>query len=102
MNKKLRKAIEECGWNINSDTSITIFTDTTGREVTIECNEPKELIQTIKNYYEGYDVDEEVELYLQAKQNGLSGVPNARTLVKDCEEVETLLEKLYEAIMRIS
>ena len=101
MKKELRKAIEECGWTVNSDTSITIFTDTTGREYTIECNKPKELIDTIKNQYEGYDVDEEVGLYLEAKKNGFQGVPSARILVKDCEEIEELLEKLYEAVAKL-
>ena len=98
MKKKLREAIEKCGWTIQSDTCITICTDTTGREYCIECNEPNELIDTIKNQYECYDVDEEVELYLEAKKNGLQGVPTARILVKDCEEIEELLEKLYNAV----
>jgi len=101
MKKKVREVIESLGWRINSDTSIEIWTDTAGQDVCIECNEPSELKDTIRCRYENYDIDAEVEMYLQAKRNGLSGVPSARVLVKDCEEVEQLLGDLWDAVREL-
>lgn len=102
MKKKLRKAIEKCGWTIHSDTCIEMHTDTAGQDVCIECNKPEELVDTIKNYYENYDIDEEVEMYLQAKRNGFQGVPTAVILVEDCKEVAKRLEELYFAICEVA
>lgn len=102
MKRALRKAIEKCGWNINSDTSIEMWTDTAGQDVFIECNKPEELVDAIKNRYENYDIDEEVKLYLEAKNNGFQGVPSATILVKDCEEVAKKLEELYFAVCEVA
>lgn len=98
MKKKVREVIENLEWRINSDTSIETWTDTAGQNVVIECNEPSELKETIKTYYENYDVDYEVELYLQAKSKGFKGVPDATILVKDCEEVQRRLGELWKAV----
>ncbi len=101
MKKKVREIIENLGWRINSDTSIEIWTDTAGQDVCIECNKPNELKDTIRCRYENYDIDEEVEMYLNASRNGLKGVPSARVLVKDCEEVERLLGDLWDAVREL-
>lgn len=98
MKKEIREIIENLGWTINSDTSIEIWTDTAGQDVCIECNNPGELKETIQNQYENYCVDEEVAMYLEAKQNGFQGVPDAVTLVEDCKEVEQLLKELWFAV----
>lgn len=98
MNKHTKKVIEDLGWKVISDTCIEIWTDTAGRDVCIECNYPGELKETISAYRNGYDIDEDVELYLQAKRNGLKGVPSASVLVKDCEEVEELYDELWDAV----
>lgn len=53
-------------------------------------NLPEEVFE----YYQAFDVDEYVAMYLEAKQNGLAGVPNARGLVEDAEDMEARLEEL--------
>ena len=98
MKKKVREVIEGLGWRINSNTSIEIWTDTAGQDVCIECDKPSELKDTIRCRYESYDIDEEVTMYLNASKNGLKGVPRARILVKDCEEVDRLLSDLWDAV----
>ena len=99
MKKEIRKVIEDLGWVVDSDTSIHTCTDVCDREIYVECNNKGELKETIRNYAENYDIDETVEMYLQAKHNGLSGVPSATTLVKDCESEQELLEELWEAVL---
>lgn len=99
MRKQTREIIENLGWRVNSDTSIEMWTDTAGQNYCIECNNKGELQETIKSYNNGYDLDYEVEMYLEAKRNGLQGVPSASVLVEDCKEVERKLEELWEAVM---
>ena len=98
MNKQIKKRIEDLGWRVNSDTSIETWTDTAGQDVCIECNNPGELKEAIISYRNGYDVDEQAEMFLEAKRNGFKGVPSVSVLVKDCEEVEELLDELWEAV----
>ena len=102
MNKEFKKAIEDLGWVVQSDTCITTDTDVCGREICIECNEPSELKETIRSYYENFDVDEEAEVYIEAKQNGLKGVPSIRTLVNDLEDEEEKYAELWEAVEDLS
>ena len=99
MRKQVREIIENLGWCINSDTSISTTTDVCDREIYVECNNKGELKEAIKSYCEGYDLDNTVEMYLEAKRNGLSGVPNAVTLVEDCKNEQEKLEELWEAVM---
>ena len=98
MNKKIRKVIEDLGWNINSDTSIEIWTDTSGQDVPIECNKKGELKETIRYRAENYDVNEEVGFFLEASNRGFQGVPDVVTLVDDCREVEEKLKELWFAV----
>ena len=102
MNKKFRKAIEDLGWVVQSDTCITTDTRVCDREICIECNEPNELKEEIRRRYENFDVDEEAEMYIEAKQNGLKGVPSIRTLVNDLEDEEEKYEELWYAVEDLS
>ena len=99
MKKEIKKTIEDLGWVVESDTCIHTLTNVCDREIYIECNNKGELKETINNYYHNYDVDEEVEMYLQAKHNGLEGVPSASVLVKDCEDEENILGELWYTVM---
>lgn len=56
---------------------------------------------TIKNfkneiweYYENFDPNEHVEMWIEAKKNGYKGVPNIRTLVFDADKIDEKLENL--------
>lgn len=55
---------------------------------------PKELIE---RHYD-FDVDEEVRLYLNAANNGLSGVPDVCTLVDDVRDEEKQIGELADAV----
>lgn len=53
-------------------------------------------VHDIYNYYVNFDVDEEVEMWLEAKRNGLQGVPGARELVFEESIIEETLRLLVE------
>lgn len=72
----------------------------------IEPNEDKipELIKKVgievERYQDGYDVDEEMEMYLNAKRNGLEGVPSARELLRGLEQRKRDMGKLAKVLLR--
>jgi hypothetical protein len=51
------------------------------------------------DYYEAFDIEEEVYLKLEAKRNGFRGVPDVVTLVHNEEYKITVLEELIETLV---
>lgn len=98
LTKEQVKQIEDLGWVFNdSMTSINQATPA-GEDYWIEANNQEELINNIKCEYENFDIDEHVEMWLEAKRNGVSGVPSAVELVDDAKEIDSMLEKLYDIV----
>ena len=103
--KKMYSVIENIGWSV---TEIKTDNKKTGLELSkfspagedynfyIEFDGTKEnLNEEINEYYENFDVDEHVEMWIEAKKNGVSGVPNSiRQLLEDAEAIEEMIEKL--------
>lgn len=59
--------------------------------------DPNELAEKVGDLYEGFDVDDEVELWIEGR--GQRGVPSSiRTLVEDAEWKEEKLKQLYNAL----
>lgn len=49
-------------------------------------------------YYNNFDVDEEVEMWLEAKRNGLQGVPPVTQLVHEENIIDETLRYLVEKV----
>jgi hypothetical protein len=52
----------------------------------------------LRERYNDFDAEEEVKAYLEAKENGLSGVPDLFSLIRDIEEEERKIWDLAEAV----
>ena len=48
----------------------------------------------VLDYSDSFDVDEHIAMWIEAKQNGTQGVPGARQIVHDAEEIEKELDEL--------
>ena len=48
-----------------------------------EKDQAKSFKENLQMYYEDFDVDEHIEMWIEARHNGISGVPSTRELVKD-------------------
>lgn len=57
-----------------------------------------ELPGLLRDRWGDYDVEEETERWLGAKNNGLQGVPTLLQLIDDCKEEEKLIWRLSEAV----
>jgi hypothetical protein len=53
----------------------------------------------VDEYAESFDQDEHIEMWIEARHNGVRGVPSTRELVKDAEEIESMLKELSEALL---
>lgn len=44
-------------------------------------------------------MDDHIEMWVKAKENGTSGVPSIRRLVEDAEDISEMLKELAEATL---
>lgn len=95
-------AVEDCGIGPDSNSGWEISKHSPAGEdfnFAIEHNDDVEqAIQEIKDYANVFDVDEHIEMWVKARQNGVSGVPNTRELCEDAQAIKEMLEELAENI----
>ncbi len=60
--------------------------------------EIEDIPDEVTHYYIDFDPDEHIEMWLEAKRNGVSGVPTARQLVKDADDIDKMLETLSDEL----
>lgn len=111
--KRIENCLEELGvrYKIKPPTEdtcgygfIEFWTDTAGQDIPTEIDfdgTAEDFVKEFCEAAENYDVDEEVELYVNMR--GRDGVPNTvRELLDDCQEAKDKLmeiaEKLKEAL----
>lgn len=101
MNKYFKMA-EELGWNVDVEkqdgrycAEISQYSPA-GEDFgfTIDYEMVEEIPEKINRCYNDFDVDEHVQMWIEAKNNGVGGVPSVVTLVHDAEEIEEMLEYL--------
>ncbi len=63
-----------------------------------EENQCNSFLNSLESYYEDFDIDEHIEMWVEAKRNGVSGVPSIRELVKDAEEIDAMILKLSQTL----
>ncbi len=96
------EAAENLDWNVFvEDDSITFSQMSPAGEdfsFTIDgANIPEE----VRDYAIGFDIDEHIEMWIEARKNGIAGVPDVRTLVYDAEEIDKMLDRLATALMQL-
>lgn len=57
--------------------------------------------EEIREYAAYFDIDAHIEMWIEARHNGMSGVPSTRELVKDAEDIDTMLKELAEAVTKV-
>lgn len=64
----------------------------------IVCVKVENFPDEILDYSDSFDPDEHIAMWIEAKQNGTKGVPGARQIVHDAEEIEKELDDLLETL----
>lgn len=106
MRKKLLQAVEKCGWTVETEGGdITLLNFSPAGEqlvITISTRAlPREAVDKIVNYANNFDVDEHVEMWVQAKASGVKGVLPITTLCEDASEIAEMLKTLAETVEEI-
>lgn len=66
------------------------------------CVEVKNFPEEVAEYAANFDIDEHIEMWIEAKHNGVSGVPSARELVYDAEDIDKMLHELAAALAELT
>lgn len=67
----------------------------------IMCVEVKNFPDAVMEYYEDFDVDEHIEMWVEAKRNGAREVPSVRRLAIDAEAIDDMLKELAYALEEV-
>lgn len=102
---------EELGWDVqwgsngDGEEYVEFYQGSPAGEdfgFTIWYGDVSDVPDLVGNYYwNEYDADEHVESLIEAKRNGLSGVPRVSVLVKDAEAIDRMLQTLWIALNRL-
>ena len=107
-NKKLIKTLEELGWEVETDEKGRIKMLETwspeGEDIVIEFYEDErkiaDVIESLKNEYLHFDVDEHVEELIMSR--GMNGVPSSiRALLDDAEAIQEMYKELYDKLLEL-
>ncbi|KAB0577253.1 hypothetical protein EI53_01280 [Fusobacterium naviforme] len=101
LKKKYLDVLEEQEWSVSSytgDGRVELEKYSPAGEDFLMCVELENFPRAVAQYYEDFDPDEHIEMWIEARRNGTRGVPNTRALVHDAEDIEKMLEKLADAL----
>ena len=113
--KTLLDKAEEMGWNweayIEPDSRRTYVeigqSSPAGEDFSMtidfdEENQADSFKDSLESYYEDFDIDEHIEMWIEAKRSGTSGVPSTRELVKDAEAIDGMILELSQALQKVN
>ena len=108
--EKVGKIAENLGWNVDwneqGDYKYVTFSQYSpaGEDFSFDVwyDNLGEIPMKAYEAYEDFDIDEHIEMWLEAKRNGVRGVPSARVLVKDAEEIDKMMEELSDALSEVA
>lgn len=101
MNEKYRKICEDLGWSLTDEGDGSFYVSQySPKGEDFGFSVPADnFVQAVREYYEDFDVDEHVEMWLEARKNGVQGVPaSIEALVYDAKAIDDMLEKLALAL----
>ena len=98
--KRYQRICEKLGWNIrdNGDGSVEICQYSPAGEDFSFTVDRRNFVDDVKAYYDNFDVDEHIEMWVEARGNGVSGIPSVRRLAIDAEEIDDMLQDLAYAL----
>lgn len=53
------------------------------------------IVEDVKNYALNFDTEEHIQMWVEAKFEGVSDVPSVRELVEDADAIKEMLQELY-------
>ena len=100
MNERCREICEELDWKVTAyeDGTVELEKYSPAGEDFLFTVEADGFVENVKEYAAGFDVDGHIEMWIMAKRSGTQGVPSARELVRDAEDIDKMLQELAAAL----
>lgn len=93
------KAFEENGWTVKLDgNEVTLGNySPAGEELceTLYLDGEESIVKQLYALYDNFDEEEHATMWLDAKRNGVNGVPSIQTLVHDAERISEMYLQLF-------
>lgn len=103
--EKLVNKAEDLGWNVCIDEDGWEFGQNSpaGEDFWFfisknDVNSEEDMVREVRSYANGFDTEEHVQMWLDGRRNGVSGVPDLKTLAKDADDIKLMLNKLASAL----
>lgn len=58
-------------------------------------------LEDLESYYEDFDIDEHIEMWVEARRSGTAGIPSTRELVKDAEDIDAMIFELLQTLQNM-
>ena len=101
LKKKYLDILEKQDWRVcdyTDDGMVEIEKYSPAGEDFILCVDVENFPDAVAEYYDNFDIDEHIEMWVEAKRNGTGGVPSVRRLVIDAEAIDDMLKELAYAL----
>lgn len=105
LKKKYLDVLEKQDWTVcdyTGDGRVELEKFSPAGEDFIMCVEVENFPAAVAEYATGFDIDEHIAMWIEAKQNGTRGVPSARELVHDAEDIDKMLQELAAALAEVA
>lgn len=97
LTKKQQEIIESLDWGVldySDDGRVELENYSPAGEDLIFDFNVENFAESVAETAANFDIDEHIEMWVEARQNGVSGVPSVRELVHDAEEIDKMLQEL--------
>jgi hypothetical protein len=100
-NDTYRAVCENLGWTISDvdDGRVELGKYSPAGEDFAFVTDIEDFVEGVKEYAAYFDIDEHIEMWVEARKSGTSGIPSTRELVKDVEDIDKMLQELAAALV---
>ena len=100
INEKVVEAVEALGWTVHESEDYVEFCNCSpaGEDLCEEYAKDEDILDWALDIARNFDADEHIEMWVDAKRSGVSGVPSTRELVEDADEIQKMYDALCDAI----
>lgn len=101
MREEYLEVLENHDWSVESyteDGRVELQKYSPAGEDFCICVETENFPDAVAKYAAEFDIDEHIEMWVEARKNGVKGIPSARELVFDAEDINKMLQELASAL----
>jgi len=100
MIQKYQEVCENLGWSVHEyeDGTVELGKFSPAGEDFNFAVDTNDFVENVKSCAASFDQEEHIEMWIQAKREGVSGVPSIRELVQDADDIDKMLQALATAL----